>query len=308
MTTSPYAQVKQVINAGAPVFGGQTISGGNAVQLSGVSTVGWENQLWEIYEYPTGFSVPSGWTNVNGIYQSNSVTPTVINIPAASTLWGKYLWRLTVNGGLLNGIYMGPLSTQPLVDEASGVQVLSPNALLYDIAYRESNQFDSVRQWIGQWKLSLRALDTFFSRSNYKSLTSDFTTTSASAVATNLSFAAAASDVWLVEFEGTVQCSSTGGVKASFTLPTGATIEGFAIGGSTGVTAMTSSRITAGSTLTSAFAAVATTPLFLNIRARIKGNGVNSGNITLNFASTTGGQTTTVFAGSAMKAQRLTEV
>jgi hypothetical protein len=322
MPANPYAKLRMVVDGGAPVTGGQTIAGGNVIQLSGESSVGWVNQLWEIYEYPTGFSLPAGWTNVNGVYQSTAVTPPSFTIPAAGTLWGKYFFRLTVNNGLLNGQYAGPYATQPLVDDFSAVKVLSPNNL-HDIGFGESNQFDTIRSWIGDFKQTLRAIDTVLTlagtaysyalacvqNSSFKriSLTSNFTTTSASETASLLSFAANANEVWLIEFDGSIQCSSTGGVKASFTLPAGATIEGFAIGGTSGVTAQTASRITAGSALTSAFATVATTPLPLRVRARVKMSST-PGNITLNFASTTGGQTSTVFAGSHLRASLGTEV
>lgn len=328
MPANPYAKILMAVDGGAPAAGVQTLAGGNVVQLSGESTVGWVTQLWEIYEFPDGFSCPAGWTTVNGIYQSTSVTPSGILIPAAATRWGKYMFRLTVNDGLLSGVYHGTTHpTQPLVDESTAVKVLSPTLEMHDVAYGESNQFDSIRAWVGDLKKTLRAIETVFT-STYnlassaysyattalqdaslkrQSLTSNFTTTSATEVATNLTYAANAGEVWIVEFDGSISCSGTGGVKASFTIPAGATIEGFAVGATTGVTAQTSSRITAGSTLTAAFAAVASTVLPLRIRARVKLGGTG-GNITLNFASTTAGQTTTVFAGSNIRASLATEV
>lgn len=159
MPTSPYAKILMSVDGGAAVSGGQTITGSNSVQLSGENTSFWTSQLWEIYEYPDGFACPTGWTNINGIYQSNEVVPDPISIPNPATLWGKFLFRLTVNGGLLNGEYHGPSDTQPLVDEASAVETVSPNIGLTDVGYGESNQFDSFRQWVGELKKTLRAID-----------------------------------------------------------------------------------------------------------------------------------------------------
>lgn len=158
----PYAKVLMSVNGAATVFGGQVIIGGSTVQLSGESTSHWETQLWEIYDYPEGFALPTGWNNVNGVYQSNSVTPAIINIPANTVKWGKYLFRLTVNGGLLNGVFQGTTSAQPLVYTNSAVHVLSVNGL-YDVAWQESSQFDTMRQWVGDLKRTLRILDPFIS-------------------------------------------------------------------------------------------------------------------------------------------------
>lgn len=157
MSQSPYAKVLMSIGGGGNVSGGQNIVGNQTVQLTGENTSHWNNQLWEIYEYPVGFTVPSGWTNINGVYQHSSLVPDVFTVLDLTT-WGKYLFRLTVNGGLLNGLYAGPDSVQPLVDIASGVQVLSQRGF-HDICWQEKNQFDAVRQWIGELKATLRLLD-----------------------------------------------------------------------------------------------------------------------------------------------------
>ena len=159
MPATPYANVRMILNGGAPVEGAQTVAGSTTVQLFGESTSHWENQLWEIYEYPDGFPCPVGWTNVNGIYRSDAVMPALITLSAAGTRWGKYMFRLTVNDGFLNGEYRGPDSEQPLVDISCGVKVLSPNYGLHDVAFGETNQFDSFRQWIGDFKKTLRILD-----------------------------------------------------------------------------------------------------------------------------------------------------
>ncbi len=154
MPEVPYAKLMMSIDGAPRVSGGQTIAGGNSIQLSGESTIDWRIVQWEIYQYPAGFTCPAGWSDVGGVFRSNVQTPPAFTIPAAATRWGKYLFRLVVNNGLLDGVYMGPGSNQPLVDELSGVKVLSPNLGLNGISAEEKNQFD-VKSWIEEIKKDL---------------------------------------------------------------------------------------------------------------------------------------------------------
>lgn len=135
-------------------------------------------------------------------------------------------------------------------------------------------------------------------------LANNFTTTAATAQNTNLTFAMLANEVWIVEAELTVQCSSTGGVKFAVAGPTGATIEGWVITSTSAITTPSLQRITAIGTLTGTAAhTVATTPGPDRIRFTIT-NSTTAGSCTIQLASVTSGQTTTVFAGSYMKARR----
>lgn len=160
MPNTPYAKVKMVVDGSPAVYGGQIVTGGNVVQLLGEDTSSWDNALWEIYEYPEGFACPAGWVNINGVYTSYDDIPPSFTLANSSTLWGKYFFRLTVDGGLLDGVFMGVGSDQPLVDEASALSVLSPNANLHDVGNHETNQFDSFRQYIGELKKTLRLIDS----------------------------------------------------------------------------------------------------------------------------------------------------
>lgn len=159
MPASPYAKVLASINGGATASGGIVVPASATVQLSGVNTASWLNQLWEIYEYPVGFTAPAGWsTAANGSIYSTAVTPPQFTLPAIS-LWGKFFVRLTVNGGILNGALAGPGSPQPLIDIATALTMLSPNGLV-DTGYLEANQFDSLRQWSGEMKRNWRKIDS----------------------------------------------------------------------------------------------------------------------------------------------------
>jgi hypothetical protein len=131
-------------------------------------------------------------------------------------------------------------------------------------------------------------------------LSSAATTTLSTAVNTNLSIPVAANRNYYFEAILVVQCSSTGGVKVAVNGPASATVVAHAIGNSTSATAQTSTVFTALSTLSSVnFCAVATT----NHGIRVNGTmsvGATAGNLVIQFAATTAGQTATVQAGSAL--------
>ena len=136
-------------------------------------------------------------------------------------------------------------------------------------------------------------------------LTSNFTTTSNSSSNTALSFTMAANEVWILEFQLTTQCSSTGGVKYQITAPSGATVEGWLESSTNAIGTKTYQRITAINTLTSTAAhTVATTPAPDRISVLVT-NSSTGGTLALGIASGTNGQTTTVFAGSFLRATRV---
>jgi polygalacturonase len=136
-------------------------------------------------------------------------------------------------------------------------------------------------------------------------LSSNVTTNVTTRTSTNLSFPIRPSEQWYVECNIVAQCSSTGGVKYAINAPTGTTVEGGAEGVVAGSTSTTRVRISAIDTLTSnAMHTTANVPLADTIRVFIKGS-TTAGNVTLQFASTTAGQTSTILAGSTMRAQKV---
>lgn len=136
-------------------------------------------------------------------------------------------------------------------------------------------------------------------------LTANFTTTNATATSTALSFNIAANEVWTVDVQLTAQCSSTGGVKFAVAAPTGATIEGWIYASSSSATTLLYQRLTAIGTLMAAAAyTVATTPAPGILRFTIV-NGATAGQVTIQAASGVAAQTTTIFAGSWLQAQRV---
>ena len=116
MPTTPYAKLLVSVNAGGVQSGGLTVATGDVIQLSAESTVGWGAPAarWEIYDYPTGFGLPSGWTldSDTGIYfyLGNSPAPPSFTIGP----WGKYMLRLTALGG--NTAISVPASSKTLTE------------------------------------------------------------------------------------------------------------------------------------------------------------------------------------------------
>lgn len=130
-------------------------------------------------------------------------------------------------------------------------------------------------------------------------LTSNFTTTSVIAVSTNLTFAIAANEKYVVDIEGT--CSkavSNTGLKFAIAAPAGCTISGVQYGGGATLVAPVPSVISAINTLGATLA----TGIGVTVPFRIHVTVINSstaGNITLQCASVTS-NTATVYAGASM--------
>jgi hypothetical protein len=137
------------------------------------------------------------------------------------------------------------------------------------------------------------------------SLAANFTTTVVAATSTLLSFNIGANETWVVDVQLTAQCSGTGGTKYAVAAPAGATIEGWIYSSLAAITTLSYQRITAINTLNAtALHTVATTPGGDIIRFTVV-NGSTAGVVAIQAASVTAGQTTTVFLGSGMRAQRV---
>ena len=130
MPTPPYAKIVASKNGGTFASGVFTLTPGDTLQLKGESTAGWQFQRWEIYAHPAGFSAPSGWTYdaPTGVIYSTDTQPAVITAPAIN-LWGKYLFRLVVNGGLRDGV-----AVQELTDDTGTAASMVSAAGLRDLA------------------------------------------------------------------------------------------------------------------------------------------------------------------------------
>jgi hypothetical protein len=136
-------------------------------------------------------------------------------------------------------------------------------------------------------------------------LAANFTTTVVAATSTALSFSIGANEIWVVDVQLTTQCSGAGGMKYAIGAPAGAGIEGWIYSSLAAITTLSYQRITAVGTLNAtALHTVATTPA-PDILRFVVVNGATAGQVSVQAASVTAGQTTTIFANSSLTARRI---
>jgi len=130
------------------------VSGGAEITLTAASFAGWKTAArWEIVAYPPDWTAPAGWTlsASSGYYYylansgASGITPPAITIPDPADFWGKWEFRLTVNG--------------TIVSERLGVETLSPTLGLHDLAVGEGREFGGNRKWVGPEQENKRILD-----------------------------------------------------------------------------------------------------------------------------------------------------
>jgi hypothetical protein len=179
MPTTPYATVLCSVNGDTAVTGARTLVGGETVQLSGQDTAFWTSQKWELYDYPTGFAVPAGWTDVSGVYTSTATTPPSFSVDRLRDRMGKYAVRLTVNNGLKNGV-----SDSDMVDEDFAILVKGASGL-ESVAEMETNQFGT--SWAESLKRDLATIERNVGHSGKHVATTNATVTNIAtyAMATN---------------------------------------------------------------------------------------------------------------------------
>jgi hypothetical protein len=156
MPTTPYVKILASVNGGANQSGGITIVDGDTVDLTLEDTTGITYCLWEIWDYPTGMSTPSGWTadaTAERFYYAGISPP---QLDFTGVPWGKFLLRATGNNGIKNGAsYVLPADGTTMRDESTALRILSGSGF-DDIASGETTQFYSVDAWIGSYKANLR--------------------------------------------------------------------------------------------------------------------------------------------------------
>lgn len=166
MPTTPYAKLLAALNGGATAHGAIIAANGDTVQFTAESTAQWDLSMpprWEIFAYPPGWTGPaSGWTTESvpqpgggsaDVYVYLGLgPPPSFDLPALP-MWGDFLCKLTVQGGLLNG-----LPNSNLVDDRTALRIVGPGGLT-DIAVSDTGQFDAARAWVGSWQDDLRILD-----------------------------------------------------------------------------------------------------------------------------------------------------
>ncbi len=141
-----------------------------------------------------------------------------------------------------------------------------------------------------------------------QSLLSNFTTSSLTAVPTNLSFPIAASEVWDVDVFGTCsKATSATGLKFAVAAPTGCTIVGNQLGGGATLAApLVPSLITAINTLGTVLSTGTAIRVAFELHFRVV-NSTTPGSITLQVATVTS-NVATVYAGTKMQYMKSTQV
>lgn len=135
-------------------------------------------------------------------------------------------------------------------------------------------------------------------------LTSNQTTSTTAATAIPaLSFTLNPGETWSFEFNLQNGCAGAGGLKYAITYPSGCTMRATAVGMSTAATAVTSDVMTTNGTLGIAFNAINNANGWTRIAGSITA-GASGGAVTLNFASTTNGQVSTIYNNSYMVARK----
>jgi len=134
----------------------------------------------------------------------------------------------------------------------------------------------------------------------------DVTTTSATAATIPaLSFAIGANETWTADCVCRVGCSASGGIKWLVSRPSGYTLFQCLMQGNGPSLQAIESQIANGTGLgATAFCTVVTTVGWMRISVMVA-NGATAGTVSLNLASATATQTSTVYAGSYMTARRV---
>jgi hypothetical protein len=163
----PYALVQVSVNGAGPVQGGtlgagQVIPASATIALTGVNTSGWNTALWEIYDYPPGWTAPSGWsTAATGVvyYNGTSVSPNPPSWTAPSVAgWGKWGIRLTVNN---NTDPTGAINYPRMQDTSMALSMYSAHGLRDGLA-GEQGQFATILpngQWTQDYKANVRTFE-----------------------------------------------------------------------------------------------------------------------------------------------------
>lgn len=154
MTTAPYAKLRASLGGGAPSTGVLVGAPGQLCQLSQDPAGLGQSFKYQLRDFPEGFACPAGWsTDAGGVYFYEGITPPSFTLPALP-LWGKITPFLTVNNG--DPGTSGLPATQ-FVDGTTVIGTPDPSGNGFeDIAYGESNQWDSRRKWMGALKRNIR--------------------------------------------------------------------------------------------------------------------------------------------------------
>jgi hypothetical protein len=157
------------VNGGSYASGAQQAAFGQSMALKAASTFEFTQIRYDIYDYPPGLTLPSGWSldpTTNAYYYSPTnvtVTPPPVTLPSTgSNNWGRFMLRLRGNNNPLRfnpdgspNASFNPANT----DETSLVWIPSPNLGMPGVGFGETTQSDALRGYVGPIMQSLRLID-----------------------------------------------------------------------------------------------------------------------------------------------------
>lgn len=168
----PFVQVQCSINGGAAVTGGQVVTAGQTIAFTLVNATGLSTILWEIFDYPLGWAVPAGWTQLaSGVITFNgtqaSPNPPSFTLPTTA-FWGKWLVRATgsIGNQAAGNDPTNVFNPARMIDESCALSMLSTVGFR-DTAAGETTQFGAtaanlLEAWVRDLKINWRLLDGLF--------------------------------------------------------------------------------------------------------------------------------------------------
>jgi hypothetical protein len=133
-------------------------------------------------------------------------------------------------------------------------------------------------------------------------LSADFTTNDDRATPTALTFPVKSGEVWAIDLLATAQCDGAGGLRYAVAAPAGSTVEGWLDSTADSLATRVLEHLT-DTALTAPVHTVANKPAPDRLSATVKAGA--DGAITIQAASLTNGQTTTIAAGATLRARRV---
>jgi hypothetical protein len=133
-------------------------------------------------------------------------------------------------------------------------------------------------------------------------LGADFTTSDDRATPTALTFPVKSGEVWAIDLLATAQCDGADGSRYAVAAPAGSTVEGWLDSTADSLATRALEHLT-DTVLTAPVHTVANKPAPDRISATVKAGA--DGAITIQAASLTNGQTTTIAAGATLRARRV---
>lgn len=264
-----------------------TPSPNRAAYFDGTSTIGASTVTATELGYLAG--VTSGIQT-----QINAKEPT---IPAASPSPTSYFWRGDKTWAAVP--HPNPSSTASRAAYFDGTGQLGAST----VTSTELGYLSGVTSGI-QAQIAARVLSSWFGFASVEG--SDWTTSSnVIGDVTGMGISVAASEQWIIRAFLFIGCDGAGGIKIAFSFPTGSTFRSNSFGVNTGSTTFREDLITASSTLSGVYTAIAgSTGSFVQVMGKLT-VGANAGTFQLRAASATDTQTSSIYKQSFIDARRV---